>query len=215
MFEEKFNLKNDEEILQINSPKRSIQRPYIIKEKKHNMKKALIIIMLAVVGSSIGCTQKPRELTHKEKADIQYQLFLMSEKATHKAVKVKYEYGTDIVEDILLKDSYKDLCKQFEGVTAPSDDVDLVDFISYRMRINDTTKITINFDTQGNSYTITSKYDFNTHKFDRTNDIFMYMCLTREDAEEYEGKVINGWAWNLQLANIYDYNGVKEGGEYE
>ena len=162
------------------------------------MKKiSLLFAVFMLIEPINSCSQKSGELTQEEKADIQYQLFLMSEKATHEAVKVKYEYGTDVVENILLKESYKNICNLFEGVTAPTSDVDFVEFIKYGTKTDNKVEVTIDFETQGNSYTIVGNYDFRSHSFDNANDIFMYMCLTKEEAVEYDGEIINSYSWNI------------------
>ncbi|MDR0604048.1 MAG: hypothetical protein LBG80_07080 [Bacteroidales bacterium] len=167
----------------------------------------IILVCCFFVGIYIGCAQNSRALTHKEKADIQYQLSLMAEKATSKAVEIKYESYGDGIEDIRLKESYKNVYKQFEGVTAPSDNVILVEFIRYGTKINNMVEVTVSFETGGGwSYDITSKYDFNTHKFERADDIFMYMCAQKG---EYEGMENDTWLWNVQLKNAY--NKVKKG----
>jgi len=172
------------------------------------MRKSIIMCLLLSIVFAIGCTQTPKELTQKEKADIQYQLYLMSKKATHNAVEIKYETEGDGIEDIRLKDSYKSICKQFEGITAPSEDVNFSEFIVYGMKINDTTNVELSFeDGSGWGYYIKSKYDFKTHTFENSNEIFTYMCATKG---EYEGVENDTWLWNVQLENIF--NKIKKGG---
>lgn len=139
----------------------------------------LAVMMLATVQGTFA-----QGLTHKEKADIQYQLNCIASVASGDAVEIEYEEESDVVKDARIKEAYKNAYKKFEGKTAPSDNVEFLNYIEYGKKTGNIVEITLSLDGELNGYTVSSQYDLSTHKFNNTEDIFLYMCLAKDEGWE-------------------------------
>jgi len=139
----------------------------------------LAVVMLATAQGAFA-----QKLTYREKVDIQYQLNGIASVASGDAVEIEYEEESDVVKDARIKEAYKNAYKKFEGKVAPSDNVELLNYIEYGNKIGNTVEVTVSLDGELNGYTVTSKYDLKTRKFKNAENIFLYMCIAKNEGWE-------------------------------
>ena len=151
------------------------------KESGLNWKNVTMIASLAVLMLAIIQGAFAQRLTHKEKVDIQYQLNGIASVASGDAVEIEYVEESDVVKDAQIKEAYKNAYKKFEGKTAPSDNVELLNYIEYGNKTGNTVEVTISLNGELNNYTVYSKYNLSTRKFEDAENIFLYMCIAKNE----------------------------------